>query len=83
MNEIVTKVIRAFQPGDTVFVELDRPATMQQMENVRRDMREIIKASGINIIVLDYGMRIAGREELLQRDGAPLPPTTRDGVRGG
>lgn len=63
-NEVIVKVIKAFQPGDTVFIELAHPVSADAIDRIRREFDAIVAPMGINIVVLAHGMRIAAREEV-------------------
>lgn len=62
-----TKIIRAFRPGDIVFVECARDITMQESVQIREQFAAYVPK--LKIVLLGAGMRVAGAE---QKD-APEP----------
>lgn len=63
-------VVRAFQPGDVVFVEMDRLYPDYIMERIAATFREFLKDSGVKVVLLQAGMRIVGKplEESVAED---------------
>lgn len=67
----VVKILRAFRPGDVVFIESDRVLSMEAMENLRKNIDTYLKDTGIKIVVLGGNLRIAAREEILSDESVP------------
>lgn len=59
----IVKIVRAFKPGDVVFIECDMMLSQQQKETIRNSVGVISEAAGIKVIILDAGLRLAAREE--------------------
>lgn len=58
------KLMRAFQPGDVVFIETDKTYSADQTKNVQKFFHNVLGETGVKIIILQPGMRIAAREEV-------------------
>jgi len=57
----VATVIRAFKPGDIIFIECERSLSQQQRQDISEALSKV--APDMKIVVLDAGMRVVGREE--------------------
>lgn len=51
------KVLRAFRPGDVVFLEMEKPASEQQMQYWHQLFKQLIP--DIRVIILQAGVRVA------------------------
>lgn len=61
---VVVKILRAFQPGDVVFVECALTMTRQTREAVKAGMDEALKGTGVRVVILEGGLKLAAREEV-------------------
>lgn len=59
-------IVRAFRPGDVVFIEVDRVMRVEEQRSIAEILRAATESTGVKVIVLAHGMRIAGREETLE-----------------
>lgn len=55
------KIVRAFQPGDTVFIESSRPLSRDAMANIHAEFKRLLP--DVKVVVLSEGLRVASREE--------------------
>lgn len=55
------KILRAFQPGDVVFIESDRPMHRDAMAHVSAELKRLLPE--IRVVVLQGGLKVGGREE--------------------
>lgn len=55
------KIVRAFAPGDVIFIECDRGMTAQAMEHVNAQFKRLLP--DLRIVILQHGMKMASREE--------------------
>ncbi len=51
--------------GDVLVVEMDRSVTRETMERMQQAFGEVHKKFGVGIVVLDAGMRVAGKKSPL------------------
>lgn len=56
------KIVRAFQPGDIVFLETPQPLRAEAMAHITAEFKRMMP--GLKVCVLQHGLKIAGREEL-------------------
>jgi hypothetical protein len=63
-------IVRACNPGDMVFLRLERDAQMEQVIRLRKYVEDISTATGIRIVIIDPGMSIVGRSE----ESGPVAP---------
>lgn len=66
MQETV-KIVRAFQPGDVVFLEVPGSMSADAEARMREMLDHHLKGTDIRVIILGDGIRVAGREEHLER----------------
>jgi len=57
------RVLRAFRPGDIVFIECERRMSDEEMAHIRASFSE--HTPDIKVIVLGPGMHVAAREEMI------------------
>lgn len=55
------KILRAFKPGDIVFIETKKVLSIQNMQHMHRQLAAMLPE--IKIVILQDGMRVAAREE--------------------
>ena len=72
IERTVIKVLRAFSPGDVVFIEPDHDLSREQLERVKAALDCSFETTGVRIVILPHGMRIAAREE--ERSECRLTP---------
>lgn len=76
MEQMITQVspvvvMRAFKPGDVVFVEMQRRITMEEAERISTTFKHYGEQTlGVKICVLDVDMKVVGRseEDLARKD---------------
>lgn len=56
------KVLRAFKPGDIVFIEVDKPLHRDAMTSIYHQFKKLIPE--IKVVVLQHGMKVAARADL-------------------
>lgn len=61
------RILRAFKPGDIVFLECTRMMTADQMTAMHAQFKKLIP--DVRIVILQAGVRVAAREDEQQ----PLP----------
>lgn len=69
MQEVV-KIVRAFQPGDVVFLEVPGCLSADAANQMRAMLDHYLEGKDIRVIILGDGIRVAGREEHLERSDA-------------
>lgn len=55
------KIVRAFTPGDVVFIEVARPMRVEAMEHIHAQFKKLIP--DLRVVILQDGLRVASREE--------------------
>jgi hypothetical protein len=55
------QILRAFKPGDVVFLEADHPMTLAAMEDISRQFKNFLP--DLRLVVLQEGVRVAAREQ--------------------
>lgn len=63
-TDLPPKIVRAFKPGDIVFIETSTPMTDKQMRHVTAQFKKMLPE--LKVVVLKAGLRLAAQE---------LPPT--------
>jgi hypothetical protein len=56
-------ILRAFQPGDIVFVECEQIPSVAEAERIRATISSV--APQLSVVLLSPGMRVVGREVLV------------------
>lgn len=59
-----TKIVRAFKPGDIVFIECPAAISQASETRLRDHFREYCPE--IKVIILGDGLKVAGREEIVE-----------------
>lgn len=62
MNEQV-KILRAFRPGDVVFIEIPCALTNEAYKKYADHLAGALEGTGVKAIVLTDGIRVAAAEE--------------------
>lgn len=62
MQETV-KILRAFRPGDVVFLEVPGSLSAAAAAAMREMLDHHLNGTDIRVIILGDGIRVAGREE--------------------
>lgn len=60
------RILRAFRPGDVVFLECDRALTDKQMAHLNAEFKRLVPES--KVVILQKGIRVAAREERTTND---------------
>lgn len=60
------RILRAFRPGDVIFLECDRPLSDQQMAHLNAEIKRLLPES--KVVILQKGIRVAAREERTSND---------------
>lgn len=60
------KILRAFRPGDIVFLECDRILTEQAMQHLNAEFKRLVP--DVKVVILTRGIRVAAREERTSND---------------
>lgn len=58
------KIVRAFQPGDVVFIECPKPLPVQAMQHISAEFKRMLP--DMKVVVLQAGLKVVGQPE----DGA-------------
>lgn len=61
-TEVRPKILRAFKPGDIVFLECPRPLTADQLTHIHAQFKKLVP--DVRIVVLPHGLKVAAREEV-------------------
>lgn len=59
--EVRPRILRAFKPGDIVFLECVRPITADALEHIHAQFKRMVP--DVRVIVLPYGTCVVAREE--------------------
>lgn len=62
MNEQV-KILRAFRPGDVVFIEIPSALTADAYERYATHLNGVLDGTGVKAVILTEGIRVAAAEE--------------------
>lgn len=54
------KIVRAFQPGDIVFLETEQKLPAEAMNHIHAEFKRLVP--DVRVIVLQGGLKVAGRE---------------------
>lgn len=60
---MTVKVLRAFQPGDVLFIEAPGQLSPEARARIREEINENVP-DGLRVVVLEGGLRIVAREEV-------------------
>lgn len=74
LESVVT--VRAFKPGDVVILIPERPFSMDVFERISLHLGKISTDTGLKFVLLPEFMRVASREESIQRVPNPQPAVT-------
>lgn len=55
------KIVRAFNPGDIVFLETPQVLRVEVMAHISAEFKRMIP--DVKVVVLQHGLKVAGREE--------------------
>lgn len=61
----VVKILRAFRAGDLVFIESDKRFSAQQLNEMMENLSAALKDTGVRVVLLHEGMRVAAAEETI------------------
>lgn len=56
-------VVRAFRPGDVVFIETNQYYPQTALEAMRKQFKAVSDAIGVRVVLLDCGMKVAAASE--------------------
>jgi hypothetical protein len=70
MNE-QSKILRAFRPGDLVFIEIPAALTNEAYQRYSEHLRSALDRTGVRAVILTEGIRVTAAEE---RSEAPAEP---------
>lgn len=56
-------VVRAFRPGDVVFIETNQHYPQTALEAMLKQFKTVSDAIGIRVVLLDCGMKVAAASE--------------------
>ena len=70
-NITATKVLRAFKPGDIVFIECPAMISEASATRLRNHFRDYCPE--IKVIILGDGLKVAGREEIVEINASSAP----------
>lgn len=59
----VVKILRAFRPGDVVFLETDHVISAEAADRCKVNINKALEGTGICAVLLGGGLRIAAAEE--------------------
>lgn len=59
--EVRPRILRAFKPGDIVFLECVRELRAEALDNIHAQFKRMVP--DVRVIVLPYGTRVVAREE--------------------
>ena len=51
-------VVRAFRPGDVVFVEVSERYPPEAFKALSENCKALLEQSGVRVVILDYGMKV-------------------------
>lgn len=58
-----TKILRAFRPGDVVFIEISCALTRDAYERYADHLKSALDGTGVRAVLLTEGIRVAAAEE--------------------
>jgi predicted ATP-grasp superfamily ATP-dependent carboligase len=61
----VVKILRAFSAGDVVFIESTKRLPDQHLDEMLDSLNAALKDTGVRVVLLAEGMRVAAAEETL------------------
>lgn len=70
-NITATKIVRAFKPGDIVFIECPGMISMGMAEAMKNHFDSYCPE--IKVIILGDGLKVAGREEIVEINASSAP----------
>lgn len=62
MNE-QAKILRAFRPGDVVFIEIPCALTNDAYQRYVEHLKSALDGTGVRAVILTEGIRVAAAEE--------------------
>ena len=66
-----TKILRAFRPGDVVFIEIPCALTREAYERYADHLKGALDGSGVKAVILTEGIRVAAAEEHSETPAEP------------
>jgi hypothetical protein len=58
-----TKILRAFRPGDVVFIEIPAALTKEAYRDYAEHLKTALDGTGVRAVILTEGIRVAAAEE--------------------
>jgi hypothetical protein len=72
MTEVV-KILRAFRPGDVVFLQTDWPISDETAQRIKAAAESSLEGTGVKVVVLGHGLNVAAAEETLETSHLESP----------
>lgn len=66
-----TKILRAFRPGDLVFIEIPAALTNEAYQRYAEHLRSALDGTGVRAVILTEGIRVTAAEECSETPAEP------------